>query len=263
MKINKYLILFLWLCSSALKIAAQQKQFDFKDSLMLDREKKKSADTVFENNILGDTLIDIHAISISRDTLIFWKNKKEFAYQKNLDSLLRNLKNKFSNTGDKKNIVKTISFFDRLFNASFLKGFLWLLAALFTGFILYNLFLSEGTFKKNVKDKNTTDQVSEEDVFLHEDYDALLHQAYKLQDFRLATRYLFLKTLQRLNNKSLIDYAADKTNSKYANEIPAHKRNEFASLVMNYEYVWYGNISISRELFDKIEIRFSSFLNKI
>ena len=107
MKINKYLILFLWLCSSALKIAAQQKQFDFKDSLMLDREKKKSADTVFENNILGDTLIDIHAISISRDTLISWKNKKEFAYQKNLDSLLRNLKNKFSNTGDKKNIVKS------------------------------------------------------------------------------------------------------------------------------------------------------------
>lgn len=229
---------------------------------MLDNEKAESTGTV-ENYILGDTLLDLHSVTIAADTIAYLKNKKEFGYAKNLDSLLKDLQKKSAGESNQKTAVKAASFFDRLFNASFLKVFLWLLAIIFIGFILYNLFLSEGIFKKNNPVKSTAEQVGEEELFLTQDYNALLHQAYKLQDFRLGTRYLFLKTLQRLNEQSLIEYAADKTNSKYVYEISADKRNDFAAIVMNYEYVWYGNVNISKEIFDRIEPKFAAFLNKI
>ena len=138
-----------------------------------------------------------------------------------------------------------------------------MLAIFFLGIILKNLVSIKGIFKKSNAEKNMQEQATEEDLFLTRDYDALLHQSYKLKDYRMATRYLFLKTLQRLNHQSLIAFATDKTNSKYVHEIPAGSRNEFAAIVMNYEYVWYGNIKISKELFDKIQVKFSAFLNKI
>ena len=260
---GKYIILIFLLCGNTKFIAAQQKQFAFKDSLMLDSEKSESPDVASKNYILADTLLDIGFIKILPDTIRSWKNKKAFGYTKNLDSLLKDLQNKAANDNSAKNALKTISFLDRLFNASFLQLFLWLLAVLFVGFILYNFFLSKGAFKKTNKKGGTSEQISEEELFLKQDYEALLHQAYKLQDYRLATRYLFLKTLQRLSQQSLIEFAADKTNSKYVDEIAVDKRNEFAFIVRNYEYVWYGNIHISKELFDKIEPTFSIFFKTI
>jgi Domain of unknown function (DUF4129) len=80
---------------------------------------------------------------------------------------------------------------------------------------------------------------------------------------RLAMRYLFLKTLQKLNERELINFAADKTNSQYAREIPAAKRNEFANLALYYEYIWYGNVGVQKETFDGIKTKFDTFLNKI
>lgn len=243
------------LCSIAVQAAAQ-------DAVDADSAGINKIQLENKNTIVDDALL-IHPVYISPDTLASWKNKKQFSYQRNLDSLLKNQKNKSADNSNTKNAVRTISFLDRLFNASFLKILLWVLAIFFIGIILKNLVFSKGIFKKSNAVKNMQEQAAEENLFLTRDYDALLHQSYKLQDYRMATRYLFLKTLQRLNHQSLIAFAADKTNSKYVHEIPAGNRKEFAAIVMNYEYVWYGNIKISKELFDKIEVKFSAFLNKI
>ena len=256
MKMNKYILLILMLCSITVQAAAQDDAVDA-DSVGINKLQ------VENKNILVDDALLIHRVYISPDTLSSWKNKKQFSYQKNLDSLLLNEKNKSADNSNTKNAVRTISFLDRLFNASFIKILLWILAIFFLGIILKNLVSIKGIFKKSNSEKNMQEQATEEDLFLTRDYDALLHQSYKLQDYRMATRYLFLKTLQRLNHQSLIVFAADKTNSKYVHEISAGNRNEFAAIVMNYEYVWYGNIKISKELFDKIQVKFSTFLNKI
>jgi hypothetical protein len=142
--------------------------------------------------------------------------------------------------------------------------FLWGLAACFVGFILYQLFLSKGVFTKSrstPKAVQIEDEIDEEN--LSNDFDALYRRAYNAGDMRLSMRYLFLKTLQKLNERELIQFAADKTNSQYAREMPAGKRNEFASLALYYEYIWYGNVSVQKEIFDGITTKFNAFLNKI
>lgn len=79
----------------------------------------------------------------------------------------------------------------------------------------------------------------------------------------MAVRYLFLKTLRQLSDRGHLQQSADKTNFQYVQEIPADKRNDFASLVLNYEYVWYGHLNIVREQYDQLEKKYTSFYNKI
>jgi hypothetical protein len=91
----------------------------------------------------------------------------------------------------------------------------------------------------------------------------LIQQSYKLGDYRVAVKYLFLKTLHQLAGRSFIEYAVDKTNYQYLREISPDKRNEFSKLVLNYEYIWYGNVNIGRELYDNLEKDFTAFQHKI
>ena len=77
-------------------------------------------------------------------------------------------------------------------------------------------------------------------------------------------RYWYLKSLHHLHERGLLQLAADKTNYQYVNEIKnVSQRNEFASLTMNYEYVWYGEFAVDQLLYQRLEGSFSSFVKKI
>ncbi|MEO5943285.1 MAG: hypothetical protein ABIP70_07635 [Ferruginibacter sp.] len=248
------ILLFIF-CLCIFKVNAQE-QAPVEDSMVSTIEEKPIV------GILSDTLLSITPVYLSKDSLDAIRNLKQFAYAKNLDSLLKAWQ-KAEGGKVKAKPVQSNSFFDNLFSSGILQFILWGIALFVVGYILYNLFLSKGIFGKKSFSKKVTSAESEEAIFERSDYEALIRQAYKLGDYRMATRYLFLKTLQQLNQRSLINFAADKTNSSYVREIPEVKRNAFAALVMNYEYVWYGNVAIDKEKFDRIETTFSTFNNKM
>lgn len=95
------------------------------------------------------------------------------------------------------------------------------------------------------------------------DYDKLIHQSCKLGDYRMAVRYLYLKNLAALADQELLTLSADKTNYQYVQEIEAGLKNEFASLVLIYEYTWYGNFSPAQETYTGIEKKYIDFYKKI
>jgi hypothetical protein len=256
---NRIIIFFLIFFLSAFTISAQN-QVSPNETISADSELQ---DDGYKADILTDTLLSINTITIPSDTIAALKIKKEFAYEKNLDSLLKASQNEQINNPVIKKRSSSGSFLDAFFASGIVEIILWSIAILFVIFILYNLFLSKGAFRRTGKKSPEAEQISEEEIFENENYDSLLNQAYKLQDFRLAVRYLFLKTLQKLNESSLIEFATGKTNTKYVYEVPQNKRNEFAALVLNYEYVWYGHVTINKELYDAIETKFSTFFNKI
>ncbi len=225
-------------------------------SLAEDTVLAKQDDPV-EVSILSDTALVVNAVSISKDSIDAIRNSKKFAYAKNLDSLLKNWQKKSSNL--KVNQNKSVSATDRFFNSYFLKILLWCIALLAVGYILYHLFLSKGVFSRKKSSQKVTPVETQETTLEKSDYDALIRQAYHLEDYRMATRYLFLKTLQQLSQRSFIHFAADKTNSSYMKEMPSDKRNDFAKLVLNYEYVWYGHLAIDKNTFDNIEKTFTQF----
>ena len=229
-----------------------------------DEDNNDENETGFAKDVKGDTTINFNGYEISKDSISLWKNKKEYAWIKNLDSFLINKKKQAEN--QPKITIKEnrgSSFLDNVFGSGILQILLWMVAIAFVLFIIYKLFLSQGIFGKQSKKVKVEVQQDEEDVTQANDYDSLLRKAYNAGDLRMAMRYLFLKTLQRLNDREMIRYSADKTNSNYVKEIPAAKRNLFASLALYYEYIWYGNAAISKETFDAIEIKYNDFLNRL
>jgi len=256
---NKIFSIILICCCNS--IHAQQ-SIEPVDSIQVEQLQPVPSDSSLSNIISGDTILLIHEIEFPMDSMASLKNKKAFLYLKKLDSILKakqvqedlNIQGKGS---------RNISLFDRFMNTSFVKLFLWAIAIMFIFFILYNLFLSKGIFRKPSASVHIDEQNDTSDNFPEQDFRKLVSQSCKLADYRMAVRYLFLLTLQKLNERLMIEYAADKTNSDYAREISQDKRNEFASLVLNYEYIWYGNISITKSVYDNVENKFSSFLNKI
>jgi preprotein translocase subunit SecG len=210
--------------------------------------------------LLTDTILTIHAITIAEDSIRQWKKSKEYNYLKNLDSLLKIPPEKESSPGQFG--FPSASWADRIFNQKLLKFILWMLAAFFVLAIAYGFLKNNGIFKRQF-----TKTVAEEEVPAHadkldDDFDKLVHQNIKLGDYRMALRYQFLKTLQGLRDSNQIEYAADKTNSQYLRELPAQWQNDFARLVLNYEYVWYGNFKITREQYESIQAEFVAFRKK-
>ncbi|MCY7291515.1 MAG: DUF4129 domain-containing protein [Ferruginibacter sp.] len=218
----------------------------------------------FAEDVKGDTSIIFNGLEVKKDSINFWKNKKEYSWIKNLDSFLINKKKQ----AEKQPKISTRenngnSFFDAVFNSGILQTILWMAAIALLLFIIYKLFLSNAVFSKRSKKANIEIEQDEEDITLANDYDSLLRKAYNTGELKMAMRFLFLKTLQKLNDRELIRYSVDKTNSNYVKELPPAKRNLFASLALYYEYIWYGNAPVTKEIFDAIEIKFNEFLNRL
>lgn len=110
-------------------------------------------------------------------------------------------------------------------------------------------------FKTETKDIDTFKYVEEN--IKHVNFDALISEALKDNNYRLATRYSYLKSLKLLTTKNIIDWHYDKTNSDYINEI----KNEdikvtFKRISYIYDYVWYGEFPITEIIYTKNQLDF-------
>ncbi|MBT8375416.1 MAG: hypothetical protein KJO22_00955 [Bacteroidia bacterium] len=94
-------------------------------------------------------------------------------------------------------------------------------------------------------------------------FNALVSQALKEDNYRLATRYLYLKTLKELSNQDIIDWHFDKTNSDYVKEINDDTIKQlFKRISYIYDYIWYGEFPIDKQSFDKNMLTFNSILKQ-
>lgn len=209
-----------------------------------------------------DTTLYINSLNFPADSIERWKNLKEFAYAKYLDSLLKQKQKSPSGTNRRSYEPGIMNSF---LASSFVRVTLWSLAIVFILFILYKLFLAEGVFKRESKAaRQQIPEVEEEVISSESDFDTLINQALQAGNYRQAVRYQYLKTLHKLADKKLIELARDKTNFQYVREIgiPAFQ-NDFAALTLNYEYVWYGEFMIDRGIYQKIESNFAALNQKL
>lgn len=103
----------------------------------------------------------------------------------------------------------------------------------------------------------------EEKIVKSQDIQKLISEAVKNNDFRLAVRYYFLYSLQKLNERELIHYKADKTNAEYQSEIASKDlKFGFGQITRIYEFIWYGDFHVSKEEFKRAESVFLKFENQ-
>ncbi len=96
------------------------------------------------------------------------------------------------------------------------------------------------------------------------DLDALMNDALKNKDYRLAVRYQFLKLLKLLSQQNLIAWHFDKTNSDYQREIKEGQlQQEFKKATYLYENIWYGEQPLDESGYQKTDERFNKLKNLI
>jgi preprotein translocase subunit SecG len=278
MKMHKIIYISVLLMTFLPAVQAQEK-FNYEDISLLQKNDKTAApveDVIVEENTKGkiddtpvaendeaaDTALYQNNVNLPYDSISNWRNQREYAYTRYLDSLLKN---------KKKKEVKPMEgssgqgIFNSLLNSGFIKVLLWTLAILFVLFIIYRLFLAEGMFQQKSKQSENGEAEAEVEVITKEsDFDALIRLALQNSNYRQAVRYQYLRTLHALAGKHFIQLAPGKTNFHYVHEIANRSHQlDFASLTLNYEYVWYGEFNIEKDIYQKIETKFISLNQKL
>jgi len=216
-----------------------------------DEDGSANDDTTDETLSYQDTL-QPNFRSVVYDSVQAILGDKGFYYKRYMDSLLRATHIKEQKP---RRPIRINWGFD--FNSVFGIIF-WIVAIGLFVYLVYRLFLSNSSFfSRNRKNISSDIQVTTEDT---SDPDSMLRNAIKNGNYRLAVRYLYLQALRRLSEKKFIEINSNKTNFEYVNEVRKHKfANEFASLTLQYEYVWYGEYPLDERLFNQIEEGFSQF----
>ena len=123
--------------------------------------------------------------------------------------------------------------------------------------LLYFIFSNLDTDKK-IDPKRDVDYIEDiEEVDTEDGYTTALNGG----DYRMAIRMHFLKSLQILTRKNIINWQPEKTNRDYTKEIvDVPKRNAFKNIARIYENVWYGNHGINRNQFEELDFHFKKFI---
>jgi len=277
----KYILSPLLLLLISMECNAQETDnYIYKDTAIL-HSKDKVSDTMevqapMEDDVSGeenalnnfetdkpDTSLISNQLFITRDNVRNLKNEKQLAYAKKLDSLLKDLQQK--QAAGIAATTNRFSFLISFFSAPLTKIIFWSLAAFLVAFIIIKLFFAEGFFlRRSATAQIKPLQEEEQHDPVSVDYNRLLTQAISIRDYRLATRYLYLQSLQKLIIAGVIAYSQDKTNYQYLMEINNQPyRQEFSLLTLHYEYAWYGDFLLDEAGFTALQKKFTSFNKQV
>jgi hypothetical protein len=153
-----------------------------------------------------------------------------------------------------------------LFNIPWLNVLFWII--LIGGFVaLLVWFLATSDirlFRKKTSDvQEPVEEESTENIF-DINFEKEIHKAVSSNNFRLAVRLMYLRTLKDLSDRNIINYTNEKTNSDYLFQLtgsPYYKN--FFRLTRNFEYTWYGQFELSPNSFALIQNDFLSFKQQL
>jgi len=232
--------------------------------------------TLDELNMNTDEVIseDDEEVATLKDKLLEAK-KKEAAYQqrnitdtawKNItsdkDLVYNELKEK--KPEPKKEESKPVDFskFDWNFGKDFGTVMLFILIALVIVMIIYAFFGKQYFSKKDVA--IVEEETTWEDVQEFNEWDKAIAEALSNNNYRLATRILYLQSLQKLNDHSWINYNKETLTSAYMQKLyDTRLYASFAVVTRYFDYTWYGHYELTAENFQQIRAQFIQFQNSI
>jgi hypothetical protein len=156
------------------------------------------------------------------------------------------------------------SFLERLARSPVLKWVLYSFLAAVILFVLYQVMVVNNFFIFSRRTRGKRTEEPHEEELSEENVEQKLNDAIVSGNYRLAIRYLYLKTLYLLNARKLITLRAGATNHDYLVQMQKQMAGkDFRNLTQVYEYVWYGEYHPSDSQFDIIETNFKQFFSKV
>ena len=133
------------------------------------------------------------------------------------------------------------------------------------GLLLYWFMKSNGiSFFRKPPVVKGLEEIQEEALQSAQEYEEKIKAAVAANDRRQAIRWWYLFTLFQLAGREMIVAGREKTNNDYLRNMrgsPYYKI--FATLTLDYEYIWYGGFEVSEENFRNIDQEFRNFNNAI
>lgn len=150
----------------------------------------------------------------------------------------------------------------------FVRVLLYILAGLFVvGVIVLIILKLKGVKLRSLLGKKKVDapdiDIYSEDVNVM-DFSTLISSALKNKNYRLATRFLYLRNLKTMSDNEIIVWSAHKTNISYQYEIKDYDlRAGFMEVTYIFDYIWYGEFPIDKALYEDVENRMSNFNKRV
>lgn len=135
--------------------------------------------------------------------------------------------------------------------------------AAFVVFLLYKFFFSGRQFILNPKEDADSEEAKIDFVeqnLLDVDLNKYIKDAVISNNYALAIRYQQLLNIQLLANKNIIYWNQAKTNMELMDEIAqTEMRIDFKECTALFEYVWFGDFTITTAKFEEISKQFQEF----
>jgi hypothetical protein len=95
-------------------------------------------------------------------------------------------------------------------------------------------------------------------------FDDLISSAIETKNYKLAIRYLYLKSLQLLSDQGVIELRENKTNHQYLSEIKNSRiSGAFRNAMTIFEWIWYGEFSIDESTMNTSQDEFNELFGLI
>jgi hypothetical protein len=96
------------------------------------------------------------------------------------------------------------------------------------------------------------------------DYDELIRKYQAEGNYRFAIRYLFLRLIHSAADKNIIQVRDSTTNTEIGRAFGQHPlASQFRYLATAYEYIYFGDFNLNKEIFDSLKMKFEVFQEKI
>jgi hypothetical protein len=147
------------------------------------------------------------------------------------------------------------------------KTFQWILFLSVIALIIYGIFLlaRENNFKWFSRTSNqphlpVPDSSEAGPVY----YDQLITKYQAEGNYRFAIRYLFLRLIHDARDKNIIQMRDSTTNAEIGRSFGNHPlAAQYRYLARAYEYIYFGDFNVNREIFDSLKMKFEVFHKKI
>ncbi|TAD85197.1 MAG: DUF4129 domain-containing protein [Bacteroidetes bacterium] len=211
-----------------------------------DEEESEESDTAFDSIVVR---------TIPLDSLNAIKQQRAFAYMRYADSFFRTLNQPAASTSQPTNDAPA-------FDYSILKVLGWLLALGALAWLAYTLlFGGSSLFLRNQRLAKA--EATDAEAFERPPPEWQIEESIAAGNYRQATRYLYLLTLQKLGQRGLVTLAPQKTNQQYQQELSAPlAKSQFAALTLAYEFIWFGEYVLQKAQFESLQADYKTFWNQ-
>lgn len=166
-------------------------------------------------------------------------------------------------------IIWILEKISKIFNVKFspatyliIEKIIYALLIIFAVYLLVKLLMGNKAASLFSKESRAAARLNfEEEHIENIDLDTEIKNALNQNNYRLAIRFMYLKSLKLLSLKNLINWNYQKTNTDYYNEIEnPNLKNDFQKISYWYDHIWYGEFALdetgfqhAKKDFDKLD----------